>query len=234
MPIQESRWAILQHLKRQGSATVESLSQALHLAPMTVRQHLAVLERDNVIASHTVRHGPGRPAFQYTLTASGQELFPKSYDKLAVRLLQEVTMLESDEIALLAGREKVSLVFNKMADRMATEYGQEIEGDTLETRVGVLVDLLQEREGTLTEWAPSDNGIEILDYNCPFQKIVSLEPELCSWHVRFLSGALGTDVKMEESIAEGHSCCRYRVQPISTATTIQTIQSQSFEPASPS
>ncbi len=104
MPIQESRWAILQYLKRQGSATVESLSQALHLAPMTVLQHLAVLEREDVIIAHTARKGPGRPAFQYTLTPSGQELFPKSYDKLAVRLLQEVTMLESDEIALLAGR----------------------------------------------------------------------------------------------------------------------------------
>lgn len=216
MPMQETRWAILQHLKRQGSGTVEALYQALHLAPMTVRQHLAVLERDSLIAARTVRKGPGRPAYSYTLTPSAEELFPKSYDKLAVRLIQEVTMLQGDEIKPLSGREKVALVFRKMADRMAEEYSEGVQGETLEERTGKLVDLLQLQEGTLSEWTPTENGVEIVDYNCPFQKIAAVEPELCSWHEHFLAGVLNAEVHMEQCISQGHPCCRFDVQNLET------------------
>ena len=217
MPIQETRWAILQHLKRQKASTVETLAQALQMAPMTVRQHLAVLEREDLISSHSVRKGPGRPAFSYTLTDNAEELFPKSYDKLAARLLDEVRALDGPEIAFLSGQEKIALVFRNMAVNMAGDYREDIKGETLQERTGQLVNLLEEREGTLSEWTPTEDGAEVIDYNCPFQRVAAAEPELCSWHVHFLAEVLSAEVHMERSIIQGQSCCSYQVEP--TAVT---------------
>src|SRR5579859_6372492 len=42
---------ILAALKRQGGCSVDELAVTLGLAPMTVRQHLATLERDALVGS---------------------------------------------------------------------------------------------------------------------------------------------------------------------------------------
>ena len=74
--MQQTRWEIVQTLKRSGGSTVEELARAHSLAPMTVRQHLGVLERDGLMAISLRRNGPGRPARLYALSDSGEELFP--------------------------------------------------------------------------------------------------------------------------------------------------------------
>ncbi|MBI4299956.1 MAG: DeoR family transcriptional regulator, partial [Chloroflexi bacterium] len=45
--MQSTRGHIVELLKRHGGATVDELSKVLGLASMTIRQHLAILERDS-------------------------------------------------------------------------------------------------------------------------------------------------------------------------------------------
>ena len=50
---------ILAHLKRTGGSPIEELATSLGLARMTVRQHLAMLERDALVSSREGRRGAG-------------------------------------------------------------------------------------------------------------------------------------------------------------------------------
>ena len=211
--MQHTRWEILQILKRGEGKTVEELASALSVAPMTVRQHLAILERDNLITSSESRRSVGRPPLLYSISPGAEDLFPKGYDRLSQRLLREISLLQSEDIAYLSEREKVALVFHRMADKQSGEYGSELLGTTLEERGEQVVALLRDREGMLSEWTKTEEGFQILDLNCPFRNVALEEPELCTWHLQVLTNTLQTEVLMHSCIAQGDVCCKFRVEP---------------------
>ena len=210
--MQQTRWEILQTLKRSGGSTIEELARAHSLAPMTVRQHLGVLERDGLMAISLRRNGPGRPARLYALSASGEELFPKGYHRLAQRLLQELALLCPEDITGLTEQEKIALVFHRIAEKQAHEMAGPVQGATLDERGMQVTALLRDREGTTSEWVHDAEGYLIEDYNCPFHSVAISEPELCNWHVELLTSVLKSPVDMETCIANGDGCCRFRIQ----------------------
>lgn len=210
--IQHTRWEILQTLKRQGSGTVEALCQRLCLAPMTVRQHLAILERDGLIKSTERRRGPGRPPHVFSLAPLAEDLFPKGYDRLAERLLQEFARLDNDDYVGLSPQQRLELIFQRIAERQASEMEAELHGADLGGRVARVSQMLRDREGTMSEWSQTDTGFEIDDYNCPFRNVALQEAALCGWHVQLLTYTLQAPVQMHACIAEGDTCCKFRVE----------------------
>jgi predicted ArsR family transcriptional regulator len=179
---------------------------------MTVRQHLAILERDNLISLSEHRKGPGRPSHIYSVSPAAEALFPKGYDRLAGRLLREISSLQDPEFARLPEREKIAVIFRQMAERQAEEYGREIRGASLEERGPQITALLRDREGTRSEWVQTEKGFLIQDCNCPFRNVALEEPELCTWHTHLLTRTLRAEVQMESCIAQGDACCRFRVE----------------------
>lgn len=218
--MQNTRWQIINTLKRSGGSTVEGLAKALNLAPMTVRQHLAILERDNYVIYKEVHRSTGRPHHFYTLTPLGDELFPKGYSRLAERMIQEIKELDGEEIGHLGGDEKIELVFKKMAERMAASYTQHIKGENLEERVAEVARILREEEGTLSEWARTDEGYQIEDFNCPYHKVAMEQTHLCTWHLHLLSQMLQAEVIMDLCICEGDGRCRYIIKEAQSPTVV--------------
>jgi predicted ArsR family transcriptional regulator len=91
--MQKTRQKILEYLKTHGEATVDDLGQALgNLTAVTVRHHLDVLRKQNLIGPPTIRHrsSPGRPKYIYRLTEKAESLFPKNLNTLADHLLCEL------------------------------------------------------------------------------------------------------------------------------------------------
>jgi len=209
--MQSTRWQILGILKRNGNGTVDGIASALKLAPMTIRQHLAVLERDSYISTQEVRRQTGRPHYVYSLTGEGEDLFPKSYYLLADRILQEVQALEGEEISGLTGDEKLNLVFKKMAERMASAYLPQMEGKGLEERVSEAIKILKD-EGAISEWKRTGDGYEIFDYNCPYHRIAQSYNYLCLWHQNFLTKLLQAEVIRGNCLAAGEGHCHYVVR----------------------
>ena len=64
-----TRRAILDVLKRRGSASLKELAKDLNLVPVTVRAHVQALESAALIASSDVRGQRGRPYRVYSLTS---------------------------------------------------------------------------------------------------------------------------------------------------------------------
>lgn len=211
MAVQSTKSQILALLKRSAGSTVEQLASALQLARMTVRQHLATLERDNLVMAREVRRPTGRPHFVYSLTDKGEETFPKRYDRLADMIIDEVALLDSSEIEGLSSAEKKALLFRKLAGRIASQYAQRLEGKSLEERVAAVVDILQAESG-FAEWRKLGEGFEILGYNCAYRRVAESQDEVCVWHLELLSQLLGSRVRSAEFQSRGGDCCRFIVE----------------------
>jgi predicted ArsR family transcriptional regulator len=208
--MQSSKSQILAVLKRKGRCSVDDLVGWLSLAPMTVRQHLTTLERDGLVQSVEERQRLGRPHFVYFLTETGEESFPKRYDRIAMELLHEVGLLGSDEIAGLSPGEKTALLFDKLGDRFVAQYRPRMEPMPLRQRVAAVADLLQTESG-FAEWGSTDEGYEVRDYNCFYRKLNAADGESCRWHERVLAGLLGCQVYWRQEAAGGAQLCRFAV-----------------------
>ncbi|HEY8489876.1 MAG TPA: winged helix-turn-helix transcriptional regulator [Dehalococcoidia bacterium] len=209
--MQTTKSQILEVLKRTGGSTVDELAQRLGLAPMTIRQHLTTLERDELVYASEVRRPTGRPHYVYRLTEKGDETFPRRYDRLATLLLQEVGGLDPREIEGRTAEEKTALVFEKVADRLAQQYAARLAGKSLEEKVAEVAAILH-TEGGFADWARTERGFEIRDYNCVYRRVAATSGQVCQWHVRLLSRLLGTGVRCDERLSAGGECCRFVIE----------------------
>ncbi len=209
--MQSTKEHILTHLKRSGASSVDALAAAFGLARMTVRQHLAALERDGLVRSREERRPTGRPRHLFSLSESGQEKFPKRYDRLADLALQEIGSLDAGEITGLSAEEKKTLLLSKMADRVYEQHEPRVRGKSLSDRVAVVADILRE-EGGFAEWKPQGSGYEIVDYNCVYRRVADSHHEVCDWHMQLLGRLLGKHVECSEFISRGADSCRFQVR----------------------
>jgi predicted ArsR family transcriptional regulator len=212
--VQSTKTLILTSIKRSGGSTVDELAQALDLAPMTVRQHLASLQRDDLVLAEPVRRARGRPHYVYRLTQRGEDTFPKRYDRLAEALLQEVSRLEADEIENLAPDDKARLVLHRVADRLADAYVPKVRGRALEEQVAAVTEMLR-ADGGFAEWEKTESGYVISDYNCLFGHTPLQDGRRCEWHFYILSRMLGPSVRLEpaEGCDRPMAGCRYVIEP---------------------
>ena len=82
--MQHTRRQILDCIKVNGGMSVDQLGRKLQVMSVTVRAHINVMERGNLVKGRELHTGrAGRPRIVYTLTDQAQELFPKDYDHLA-------------------------------------------------------------------------------------------------------------------------------------------------------
>ena len=210
--MQSTKEQILAHLKRSGGSTVDGLAGMFGLARMTIRQHLATLERDGLVVSKEERRQRGRPHLLFSLSDRGQELFPKRYDRLADLALQEVAFLDAEDIAGLSPQEKKKLLLSKMAERVYLQHEGRVQGKSLPERVAAVADILRE-EGGFAEWRAEDEEYEIIDYNCVYRRVADSHEDLCHWHLTLLSRLLGQDVKCDQFMSRGAESCRFVVRP---------------------
>ncbi len=204
---------ILDYLKRHGRATIDELARALALARATVRQHLVALERDALVAAQEERGASGRPRYVFYLGAAGHDAFPKQYGELALLVLEEVGRLEAGDLEGLSAPEKRALVLGRALERMARARAPLLEGKGLSQRVKVVAQLIRE-EGGLIEWRRLEEGYEIIDYNCLYQRVAEAHQEVCQGHVQLLARLLGRPVRCLESQSQGAPACRFVVQAL--------------------
>jgi len=164
--VEGTREAILSILRKRDGVSVDDLARELELAGATVRRHLDVLLRDDLVSVTQVRGLTGRPRYAFSLTETGAELFPHHYVGLTHRLLSEIVKLDVGETAGQDGTAITGLLFTKMSQRLADDYASRVEGETLEARVRSTAHLLAD-EGIDYEVDASDAGVRLLGRGCP-------------------------------------------------------------------
>lgn len=200
----ETRQQILVLLRRHNQMTAAELSDALGIGAVGVRQHLALLERDGLVASVGVRRGVGRPSHLYALTEAAEALFPRRYDRL---VMDALAFVEAE-----GGTQALDVLFAKRRRKLAEQYGPLLAGKSRAERVAALADILNE-QGYMCEYEQMPDGAMVLiEHNCPIDCAARDYPQACANELQLYMDILDAPVTREETIASGGACCRYRVE----------------------
>ena len=200
---------IIEHLQRNGSATIKELEAVLGVTTTAVRQQITALLEDGYIQRNAVVDGVGRPRHTYSITERTRELYACHCDDLALTLLQEVFALE--------GEGRARLLLDRVGDRLAQRYAGSVRGNGIGIRVAEMAQALEAR-GVLTEIEPQpvweQEGSEVIvlkTYNCPYHELAQEHREICEMDEKMMGSVLGSRVELSSCIMDGHGSCTFRV-----------------------
>ena len=219
------RRAILLLLKQDGPATMAKLASRLKVTKEAVRQQLVLLHKEGWIQKEVVRSAKarsGRPTVRYTLTAAGDHVFPKTYDALAVELLETV--------GRKLGPDALRQLLAAFTENRVKKWQSLLEGKTLPEKLRSLRELYLSKD-PFTSVEETADGFRLVENNCPFLNVATQQPALCSVTVSMLTRLLGVKVVREERFQSGSGRCVFHIlkdQPVNSSRF-----SFQFEPPMP-
>ena len=203
-----TRLRILQLLQKYYNDTVDGLARSLGLAPATIRRHLDILQRDQLVAFEEVRKRTGRPEYSFYLTERGQEALPKDYDQLLGKMVQELSALTAEDTAAKNGQQILELVFTRLSDGVAHMYEKELAGEGLSHRLATLIRHLGQ-EDFFPEAEVADGTLRIKLLNCPFRSVALQNKTVCTFDLNVIASLLDIGIEREECIHDGDKGCTY-------------------------
>ncbi len=197
------RRSLLEHLKRVGEDDAEDIAGALGVTVGAVRQLLASLEREGLIAHRDEKSGPGRPRRHYCLTPRAEAFWPKRYGQLANQLL---SFVEDSSPALVEEAFEA-----RRRDRVRRAEGR-MEGKTLDEQVTELAAILSE-DGYMAEGRRDPDGSwVIVEHNCAILDVAVRYRLACRTELSFIDEVLPTArVERIQHIVSGGHVCAYRI-----------------------
>jgi predicted ArsR family transcriptional regulator len=207
--VETTRTKILDILRKRREATIDDLTHALQLAPATIRRHLDILQRDGYVSVRPVRRETGRPHYAFSLTQAGEALFPQHYIRTTNALIEEMLALGPQDTEGKSGKEIASIVFERMADRLARSYAPRVTAARLGERVEQAADALAS-EGIIFEVEPVEAGYVLWGRGCPCRRLAEKHPEVCGHDRALLARLIGAEV--EPADAASGAFCAYLVR----------------------
>jgi DeoR family suf operon transcriptional repressor len=206
--MKSTRDRILQTILHHPRRTINELAEAVGINPISARHHLTNLQVEGLVAAEEERHGVGRPRLVYFLTEDGMEKFPTRYLRLTTRLLAQMKETMPAPV--------VSKLFSQIADDMASDYADQVQGLDMEERLDFVKTLLAE-EGFTVEWEKKGEQYQIHEISCPYYKIGINHPEVCTVDQALISKMLALPAEKVQCILNGGAQCTYVVQPVPSA-----------------
>lgn len=208
----DTRQAMLGYIKHKGSATASEVAGHMQITREGARQQLQTLEREGWIAraERPRTEKAGRPAVAFAITAAGDHLFPKNYDKLSLTLV--------DAVADRLGEEALDTLLAAVTDQQVNHWEPRLAGKSLPERIKALKDLYYE-DDPYTSMKKDGRDYVLVERNCPFLNVAMKRPRLCSVTISTLTRLLGVRVVREERFQDGHRRCVFRVlagEPVDT------------------
>ncbi|WP_058306037.1 helix-turn-helix transcriptional regulator [Gracilibacillus massiliensis] len=203
---QSTRNEILELLKKNQASSVSGITAYLNISEMAVRKHLIKLEGDKLITTKTVRQPMGRPVIYYSLTRTGENQFPKSYDVLVVDFLSDIEQT--------MGKEAIFQLFEKRKERLYKKYSRRIfSEDNITEKVQALIEI-QREGGYMSELEEEDDtSLSFSQYNCPIAEIANKYDKPCEGELNLFKSVLKTEqVERVECLAKGGKACKYVVR----------------------
>ncbi|MEO6443633.1 MAG: helix-turn-helix domain-containing protein [Gemmatimonadaceae bacterium] len=197
---------ILLALKKGQPLTAKELSAQFGVTANALRRHLKELEGEGLVRYRREIHGVGGPVFAYSLTDTGEGLFPRGYDSA----LNEVLELVRQQW----GSDGVVELFRRRWTEIAEKAKPELALLPMHERTRRLAELLTSL-GYMAEATEGSDGDEstLREHNCAIRAVIDRFPEICVAEERFLEEVLGAHVTRQTHIAAGANCCEYCIHP---------------------
>jgi predicted ArsR family transcriptional regulator len=203
----ERRKQLMRHLLRHKTGcSIDELALAIGVTRTAVRQHLAALSQEGLVAPGGQRATGGRPQQLFVLTPQGREAFPRRYSWFAQLLIEAM--------AKEHGASGLRIRLGRIASAVVAQLRQRApEKDSRQQKVAKVSKLMDElgydaRTGKDIAGAPT-----IEADNCVFHELAMNNPEICQFDLSLLSGLTGSKVELDECMARGGHVCRFRFTP---------------------
>jgi predicted ArsR family transcriptional regulator len=198
------RRAVLEHIKHAGEASAETIAEAVGVTVGAVRQQLAILGAEGLVAHRDERPGPGRPRRRFCLTPAAEGLWPKRYGQLTNQLLG---FFEQSDPGL------VEEAFEQRRRRRVENARRRLQGKAFDDSVRELTAILDE-DGYLADCQELGPGVwRIAEHNCAILDVASKYRIACGSEIAFLREALPkTTIERVQHIASGGHMCAYEVR----------------------
>lgn len=212
------RRRILDHLKLSGPSTPAELASALGLTSAAVRQHLAGLAREDLVAVSDEHTGsPGRPARRWKLTRRTQSLFPDRHGELTAQLV--------NAIRDVGGAEFLDQVITVRTNAQQDDYETAIAeaGSSLSERARALA-RARSAEGYMAEVVGAGDDLVLIEHHCPICEAAEACAGFCRAELAVFRTVLGDDVSVErtEHLLSGGARCAYRIQRLESTANRDT------------
>ena len=195
-----TRRAVLEALRTANAATVAQLSEMVGVKAITIRHHLNGLLAEGLVEVEERRQTVGRPIYVYRLSPDAESLFPQKYHQLVERLL--------DQVKLSLPPETVDMLIKSLAKSLAAELQVDFDRLPEPERLNRLIDLLA-REGFMAQWRRTENGVELVEYHCPYYAVGQRHPEFCQIDEELIRVALKAQVAKEACLLTGDPACKF-------------------------
>lgn len=198
------RAALLIALKKGQPMATKELARQFGLTANALRRHLKELEEHGLVQYRREIRGVGGPVFAYSLTAKGEELFPRDYAPALIEVLEAVR----EQL----GPEGVVAIFRRRWEAVVAGAQEELAALPLGERAGRLAELLTSSGYMAEAEMRSETEGTIREHNCAIRAIVARFPEVCAAEAEFIQSVLGAAVERQQHIASGCNACEYVVQ----------------------
>jgi predicted ArsR family transcriptional regulator len=203
---QRQRDLLKRLLWNKGGLTVVELSEQLGISSNAVRQHLAALENDGLVARGESRPSRGRPEQLHVLTDAGRELFPRHYGWFAQLIVRSI----KQEAGAEAARARLEALGSDVARQLLQQHGgPDDRRQRIEKLDEIMAGLGYE---TGTSRIDGDNPV-IEAHNCVFHQLARDDPDICRFDLALLSTFTDSEVDHQECMAKGGNVCRFRFSP---------------------
>jgi predicted ArsR family transcriptional regulator len=190
-------------LEHKNGLSVDQFAARLGITRTAIREHLAGLERDGIVAQAASRPSTGgRPSRPYVLTENGHALFPKHYALLARLLIEDLAE---------CGEDNVGEALSAMGRRLATRMKGEVQGSTLAERGASVARLMN---GLGYEAAFRDGDAPVIEaLNCVYHDLAAGNPAICALDLALVEGLAEAEVEHRSCMARGDNACTFCLKP---------------------
>ena len=192
-------------LSNKAGLTVDDLSTQLQITRNAVRQHLAALERDDLVRRGETKPSGGRPEQLYLLSDRGAEMFPRRYSWFSELLIEAM--------AADIGREAVGAKLHQMGRAVGQELlASKASLSDRAARIAAMADIMKEL-GYAAEVTspPADNTIAA--NNCVVHHLAAKFPEVCHFDLGLIGAFTDANVDHQECMVRGGRMCRFKLTP---------------------
>ncbi len=196
------RHELLKLLVREKTGlTVEEIAGRLSITRNAVRQHLAGLMNEGVVAVSGTRPSGGRPERLYVLTERGRESFPRRYSWMAELLVDSIR----NETGADGLRRRLIALGNTVARKL---LGQNPALKSRKSRIERISSLMEDLGYDTGGKAVNGNTVEA--FNCVFHDLALKNPDVCQFDLALLSTFTDSKVEHLECMARGGNACRFK------------------------
>ncbi|MCK5831124.1 MAG: HTH domain-containing protein [Methylococcales bacterium] len=190
-------------LATKTGLSIDEIAGQQEISRNAVKQHMVVLEKEQLIKAAHLNSTKGRPAQCYVLTDLGINHFSKQYSWFCNLLLTEL----KEEI----GADDFAGFMQRVGYKVAESLSPQFVGKSAEQKAETLASIMHNL-GYQVSIAQTGDRATITAVNCVFHDLAQEHTELCEFDRALIHTLLDNPVEQTECMAKQGGACRFETK----------------------